>query len=82
MLRKGDIVSVSYRSGYDKQGNPVMETYDKCVVEEINGSHIKVSYRVFGKSDAGKDEIEVHTMSFNVNSPDFVSVTPQKPENS
>ncbi len=78
MLKKGDIVSVSYRSGYDKQGNPVMETYDRCVVEEINGSNIKVSYRVIGKSDEGKEEIEVHAMSFNVNSPDFVSVTPQK----
>jgi hypothetical protein len=77
MLKKGDVVSVSYRSGYDKQGNPVMETYDKCIVEEINGSHIKVSYRVIGKSDEGKEEVEVHTMSFNVNSPDFVSVTPQ-----
>jgi len=55
MLKKGDVVSVSYRSG----------------------SHIKVSYRVIGKSDEGKEEVEVHTMSFNVNSPDFVSVTPQ-----
>ena len=41
MLKKGDVVSVSYRSGYDKQGNPVIETYDKCFVEEINGSHVK-----------------------------------------
>ena len=78
MLNKGDVVSVSYRSGYDKQGNPVMETYDKCIVEEINGSHIKVSYRVIAQSADGKDLVEVHTMSFNVNSPDFVSVTPQQ----
>jgi hypothetical protein len=78
MLNKGDVVSVSYRSGYDKQGNPIMETYDKCIVEEINGSHIKVSYRVVGQSDDGKEQVEIHTMSFNVNSPDFVSVTPQQ----
>jgi len=76
MLNKGDVVSVSYRRGYDKQGNPVMETYDKCIVEEIKGNNIKVSYRVIGQSDDGKDLVEVHTMSFNVNSPDFVSVTP------
>jgi hypothetical protein len=78
MLNKGDVVSVSYRSGYDKQGNPIMETYDKCIVEEINGSHVKVSYRIIGKSDEGKEEVEVITMSFNVNSPDFISITPQK----
>jgi|GEM_PF-1147898 len=77
MLKKGDVVSVSYRSGYDKQGNPIMETYDKCIVEEINGSHIKVSYRVVGRSDEGKEQLEIHTMSFNVNSPDFISITPQ-----
>jgi len=78
MLKKGDVVSVSYRSGYDKQGNPIMETYDKCIVEEINGSHLRVSYRVIGQSDDGKDIVEVHTMSFNVNSPDFVSVKPHQ----
>jgi hypothetical protein len=54
-----------------------METYDKCIVEEIKGSHIKVSYRVVGQSDEGKEQVQVLTMSFNVNSPDFVSVTPQ-----
>ena len=78
MLKKGDVVSVSYRSGYDKQGNPVMETYDKCIVDDINGSHIKVSYRVIGQSENGKDLVEVHTMSFNVNSPDFISVAPHQ----
>jgi hypothetical protein len=78
MIKKGDVVSVSYRSGYDKQGNPIMETYDKCIVEEINGAHIKVSYRVVGQSDQGKEQVEIHTMSFNVNSPDFVSVKPQQ----
>lgn len=78
MLNKGDVVSVSYRSGYDKQGNPVMETYDKCIVEEINGSHVKVSYRVIGQAENGKDEVEVVTMSFNVNSPDFISITPHQ----
>ena len=77
MLNKGDVVSVSYRRGYDKQGNPIIETYDKCIVEEINGSHIKVSYRVIGQSEDGKEQVEIHTMSFNVNSPDFISVTPQ-----
>ena len=78
MIKKGDVVSVSYRSGYDKHGNPIMETYDKCIVEEINGAHIEVSYRVVGQSDTGKEQVEIHTMSFNVNSPDFVSVKPQQ----
>jgi len=78
MLNKGDVVSVSYRSGYDKHGNPIMETYDKCIVEEINGSHIKVSYRIVGQSDEGKEQVQVVTMSFNVNSPDFVSITPHQ----
>ena len=76
MLNKGDLVSVSYRRGYDKQGNPVLETYEKCIVDEINGSHIKVSYRVIGQAPDGKENVEVHTMSFNVNSPEFISVRP------
>jgi hypothetical protein len=76
MLKKGDVVSVSYRKGYDKQGNPVLETYEKCVVEEINGSHIKVIYRVIEQTPDGKDSVEFHTMSFNVNSPEFISVRP------
>ena len=78
MLNKGDVVSVSYRRAYDKQGNPIMETYDKCIVEETSGSHVKVSYRVVGRSEEGKEQVEIHTMSFNVNAPDFVSITPQK----
>jgi hypothetical protein len=77
MLSKGDIVSVSYRRGYDKQGNPLMETYDRCVVEEINGSHIKVSCRLIGQSPNGKDAVEIHTMSFDVNSPDFIGIRPE-----
>jgi hypothetical protein len=79
MLKKGDVVSVSYRRGYDKQGNPLMETFDKCIVEDINGSHIKVSYRVIGQAPNGKDNVEIHTMSFNVNSPEFVSIRPNSP---
>ena len=77
MFKKGDVVSVSYRRGYDKKGNPVMETYDRCVVEEMNGSHIKVSCRIIGSSADGKDSIEIHTMSFDINSPDFVGIKPQ-----
>ena len=78
MLKKGDVVSVSYRKGYDKQGNPVMETLDRCVVDEINGSNIKVSCRVIGQADDGQDQVETHTMNFNVNSPDFIRVTPHQ----
>jgi hypothetical protein len=79
MLKKGDVVSVSCRKGYDKQGNPVMETYEKCIIEAINGSQIDVSYRVIGQSDDGKEQVEIHAMSFNINSPDFVSLKPHQP---
>ncbi len=78
MLKKGDVVSVSYRRGYDIKGNPIMETFDRCVVEEINGSQIQVSYRVIEKTSDGKDSLELHTMNFNVNSPEFISVEPAK----
>jgi hypothetical protein len=78
MLKKGDIVSVSSRKGFDQQGNPFIETLDRCEVEEYNGGKLTVSYRVIGKSENCKDQVEIHTMTFNVNSPDFVGMSPKK----
>ena len=76
MLKKGDLVSITYRTGYDKKGNPIMETLDRCVVDEINGANITVSHRVIGKGEDGRDQVEIHTQTFNIKSPDFVGVKP------
>ncbi len=77
MIRKGDIVSVSSRKGFDQQGNPIIETLDWCEVEDYEGGMLTVSYRVIGKAEDGKDQVEIHTMTFNVNSPDFVGMSPK-----
>jgi hypothetical protein len=77
MFKKGDIVSVSSRKGFDQQGNPIIETIDRCEVEKYEGGMLTVSYRVIGKAADGKDQVEIHTITFNVNSPEFVGMRPK-----
>lgn len=78
MLKKGDVVSVAYRKGFDKEGSPIIDTLDRCEVQEYSGGILRVTCRVVGKSADGRDQVEIHEVTFNVNSPDFVGITPKK----
>jgi hypothetical protein len=70
MLKKGDVVSVTFRSGYDKNGDAVMQTLDKCEVGTVTGSVVCVNYRL-----VVEDHVEIRQLTFDINSPEFVGVT-------
>jgi hypothetical protein len=77
MLKKGDVISVAYRRGYDNDGNPIIETIERCEVESYEGGILKANCRLIGKSEDGQEQVEIHSMTFNINSPDFVGVAPK-----
>jgi hypothetical protein len=73
MLTKGDVVSITFRNGYDKNGDAIMQTLDRCEVATIIGSVLCVNYRV-----VAKDQVEIRQLTFDINSPEFVGVAPHR----
>ena len=45
MLRKGDIVRITFRDGQGKFGRPVRETLERAEVFDIDKSHLHVLVR-------------------------------------
>ncbi|AGG06683.1 MULTISPECIES: hypothetical protein [Dehalococcoides] len=67
MLNKGDMVSVTYRVGWDQSGQAMLETLEHCTVEKYKDGILVVSYAT--KKD---DYVEIVNRTFDVNSPEFV----------
>ncbi|ADJ26250.1 conserved hypothetical protein [Dehalogenimonas lykanthroporepellens BL-DC-9] len=71
MLKKGDRVSISFRTGKDTSGNYIIDTLPDAEVEEYTGSILRV--RTFEQVPGPKgDEVEIKHFTFDVNSPEFV----------
>ncbi|MGI2335619.1 MAG: hypothetical protein ACRKGH_03120 [Dehalogenimonas sp.] len=76
MLKKGDRISISYRTGKDTKGNYIIETLTDAEVEEYIGSVLRV--RTFEQVPGPKgDEVEIKHFTFDVNSPEFVGALPE-----
>ena len=69
-FKKGDIVSIKYRSGLDKSGKPAFKTLERAEVLSCDGNHLKVGYRVVPNTVA--DGVDFVERSFDMSSPDFV----------
>ena len=73
MLKKGDMVSVTYRAGRDSYGESVLKTLENATVEDYSGGILTVSYRV-----QTAEGIELVSRCFDVNSPEYVGVLRKK----
>ena len=45
MYRKGDILSITFRNGYDCNGNPIMMTIERAEVLGCGNGRLQVTYR-------------------------------------
>ena len=76
MLKKGDRISISYRTGKDTKGNYLIDTLTDAEVEEYTGSILKV--RIFEQVPGPQgDEVDIKHFVFDVNSPEFVGALPE-----
>jgi hypothetical protein len=63
MIKKGDIISITFRNGYDKSGNPQWMTLDRAEVLGFENGLLKVAYRDVEKSH---DDVEIKKIVFNI----------------
>jgi hypothetical protein len=68
MFRKGDIVSVTYRDGYDAQDRPVLKTLERAEVLSCDGERLDVGYR----DASSADEVRFVELSFNMKDSDLL----------
>ena len=68
MFRKGDIVSVTFRSGSDRTGKSVLKTLENAEVLSCDGNRLDVGYR-----DASSlNEVKFVKVSFDMKDSDLL----------
>lgn len=68
MFRKGDIVSVTYREGYDRKGQPVYKTLERAEVLSCDGDRLDVGYR----DTSSAKEVRFVELSFDMKASDIL----------
>jgi hypothetical protein len=63
MFNKGDIISISFRNGYDKQDNPIIETLERAEVLEFSDDWLSVAVRNVLTSDGS---VELDELIFRI----------------
>jgi hypothetical protein len=63
MFNKGDIVSITFRNGYDKRGNPILDTLDRAEVLEFSDDWLSVAVRNVLTSDGS---VELDKLTFRI----------------
>jgi hypothetical protein len=63
MFKKGDILSITFRNGYDSQGNPIMMTIDRAEVLDCGNGLLQVAYR---DVDSSHSDVEIDRIVFNI----------------
>jgi len=76
MFNKGDIISFTFRNGYDKNGNPVFETLNRAEVLECTENWLRVSFRNVNTPDGS---VELEKLSFRIKLSDILLVGNQVP---
>lgn len=69
MYKKGDILSITFRNGYDNAGKPVMVTLDRAEVLGCKDGLLQVTYRDVEDSH---DDVEIDKIIFNINTSDIL----------
>jgi len=63
MYRKGDILSITFRNGYDGDGKPIMLTIERAEVLGCASGLLQVTFR---DVDASHDDVEIDRIVFNI----------------
>ncbi|MFH1232188.1 MAG: hypothetical protein V1709_11910 [Planctomycetota bacterium] len=69
MFKTGDIVSLTFRNGYDKNGNPILETLDRVEVLGYSDDWLQVSFRNVNTPDGS---VELEKLSFRIKKSDIL----------
>ena len=67
MYRKGDVLEITFRNGYDKAGKPVMMTLERAELLSCTDGLLQVAYRDL---DASHDDEEIDRLVFNIKTSD------------
>ena len=69
-FKKGDIVSVNYRDGYDKNGQPIIKTIERAEVLGCEGDYLKLGYRQVPNN--WKDGVNFVELDFDMRSAEII----------
>ena len=69
-LKKGDIISITFRNGVDAEGNPVLTTLDRAEVLGCSGGKLQIAYRDLDKSHS---DAELDLLEFDIHNSDIVT---------
>ncbi len=69
MYKKGDILSITFRNGYDRDGKPVLMTLERAEVLGYADGRLQVTYRDL---DESHDGVEINRIVFNIQTSDVL----------
>ena len=61
--KKGDILSITFRNGVDREGKPVMMTIERAEVLGCANGRLQVTYRDVDKSHS---DVEIERIVFDI----------------
>jgi hypothetical protein len=65
MFKKGDILTLTFRNGYDAQGQPIWVTLERAEVLGCANGRLQVTYRDL---DASHSDVEIDQIAFDISS--------------
>jgi hypothetical protein len=65
MFKKGDILTLTFRNGYDAQGQPIWVTLERAEVLGCANGRLRVTYRDLDTSHSG---VEIDQIAFDISS--------------
>jgi hypothetical protein len=69
MFKKGDILTLTFRNGYDAQGQPIWVTLERAEVLGCANGRLQVTYRDLDKSHS---DVEIDQIAFDISTQDAV----------
>ena len=69
MYKKGDILSITFRNGYDRDGKPVLMTLERAEVLGYADGRLQVTYRDLDRSH---EDVEIDRIVFNISTSDIL----------
>lgn len=67
--KKGDILTITFRNGYDAEGKPVMMTLERAEVLGCSNGRLQVTYR---DVDRQHDDVEIDSIAFDISMSDVL----------
>jgi hypothetical protein len=67
MYKKGDVLSITFRNGYDANGKPIMMTLERAEVLNYADGLLQITYRDL---DERHDGVEIDRIVFNIKTSD------------